>query len=83
MLELLNLFLAMINSYNFFISKSVELRLGPNTFDGFPDAGITEVIPDSLGNLVNLGKLCITWHKLDPFYNYCSQINAFTFSRNP
>lgn len=34
----------------------VELRLGPNTFEGFPDAGLTEGIPDSLGFLENLGK---------------------------
>ncbi len=37
----------------------VELRLGPNIFEGFPDAGLTQEIPESLGFLENLGKLHI------------------------
>ncbi len=34
----------------------VELRLGPNTLDGFPDAGLVEDVPDSLGSLANLSE---------------------------
>lgn len=38
------------------LTKLVEVRLGPNIYDGFPDAGLTGGIPQSLGDLVDLGK---------------------------
>lgn len=36
------------------LTKLVEVRLGPNIYDGFPDAGLTGGIPQSLGDLVDL-----------------------------